>query len=73
MTDGRFDPFGPDLGDFNGTVDRELDMNDRFPFTQDDMNYVHLTPNLEWKIANLPDSPGCYLRARSSTWARRRT
>ena len=26
-----------------------------------DMNYVHLTPNLEWKIANLPDSPGCYL------------
>ena len=61
MTDGRFDPFGPDLGDFNGTVDRELDMNDRFPFNQDDMNYVHLNPNLEWKIANLPDSPGCYL------------
>lgn len=24
-------------------------------------NYVHLNPNLEWKIANLPDSPGCYL------------
>lgn len=22
---------------------------------------MFLTPNLEWKIANLPDSPGCYL------------
>ena len=26
-----------------------------------DMDYVHLNPELEWKIANLPDSPGCYL------------
>ena len=22
---------------------------------------IHMTPELEWKIANLPDSPGCYL------------
>ena len=33
---------------------------DPFQFEQD-MNYVHLNPDLEWKIANLPDSPGCYL------------
>ena len=33
---------------------------DPFQF-EDDMDYVHLNPNLEWKIANLPDSPGCYL------------
>ena len=52
---------GPDFGELNALVDRELDMEERFPFVQDDMNYVHLTPNLEWKIANLPDSPGCYL------------
>ena len=52
---------GTDYGEINALVDRELDMEDRFPFLQDDMNYVHLTPNLEWKIANLPDSPGCYL------------
>lgn len=25
------------------------------------MGAVHMTPELEWKIANLPDSPGCYL------------
>ena len=33
---------------------------DPWQFEQE-MNYVHLTPNLEFKIANLPDSPGCYL------------
>ena len=40
-------------------------MEDWNPFQfEDDMNYVHLNPNLEWKIANLPDSPGCYLMKR---------
>ena len=56
--DGRVNP---DLGEMNELAERELDMNARFPFAQDDMNYVHLTPELEWKIATLPDSPGCYL------------
>ena len=54
-------PLPPDWGDFNATVDRELMQNEQFPYVPDDMNYVHLNPNLEWKIANLPDSPGCYL------------
>ena len=37
-------------------------MGDWNPYQfEDDMNYVHLNPTLEWKIANLPDSPGCYL------------
>ena len=37
-------------------------MEDWDPFQfEADMNYVHLNPTLEWKIANLPDSPGCYL------------
>ena len=50
-----------DAGELNSGVDREYEMNERFPFDPGDMNYVHLTPDLEWKIANLPDSPGCYL------------
>ena len=33
---------------------------DSFRF-ETDMDYIHLNPNLEWKLANLPDSPGCYL------------
>ncbi len=37
-------------------------MEDWNPFQfEEDMNYVHLNPTLEWKISNLPDSPGCYL------------
>lgn len=42
--------------------DMERLMSDWDPFQfEDDMDYVHLNPTLEWKIANLPDSPGCYL------------
>ena len=42
--------------------DMEKLMEDWDPFQfEADMNYVHLNPTLEWKIANLPDSPGCYL------------
>ena len=57
MTDDRF---APDMADFNETVDREIAFSDRCAMPVD-ASYIHLTPNLEWKIANLPDSPGCYL------------
>ena len=50
-----------DYGELNALFNRELELEAQFPLLQDDMNYVHLTPGLEWKIANLPDSPGCYL------------
>ena len=41
-------------------LEREHARNARFGDLAGD-SYIHLTPNLEWKIANLPDSPGCYL------------
>ena len=50
-----------DPGEYNAALRRETAVSNAMALSDEDFGYIHLTNELEWKIANLPDSPGCYL------------